>query len=289
MRPAASIALILIAAATASAPLDAAERKSSKPVWSATPATWTEDGATAVLTLGAASQRFVRISAGTYQMGAEPAPAGSKKPAKPGHPVTLTKDFWLATTECSQAMWIELAGPRDFFTPDPTHPCNAVNFPEAAEFCTKLTEALANPALIVGLPTDAQWEYACRAGTTTVFSFGDTLTAEQANFNGAKVAKGGTPGPNLAKAVACGSLPANAWGLHEMHGNVGEWVADGAYVLPETAETDPLHLNEKGRYHVWRGGSWADSALECSSAARQGPNEGHNYDYLGFRLAVWAK
>jgi sulfatase modifying factor 1 len=116
-------------------------------------------------------------------------------------------------------------GGRDEF------PLYWVNFDEAGSFCKKLTaEARASGELPSGwefrLPTEAQWEYACRAGTTTATSFGDTLSSKQANFDGEKPYNGAERKTALRLSTKVGSYPANAWGLHDMHGNVFEWCLD---------------------------------------------------------------
>ena len=123
----------------------------------------------------------------------------------------------------------ELPGPlTDRLPAGDEYPLGNVNFAEAEAFCRKLTEATRRSNELADdwefrLPTEAQWEYACRAGTTTATSFGDKLSSKQANFMG-KPYNGGEPGPSLGRAAKVGSYPANPWGLHDMHGNPIELV-----------------------------------------------------------------
>ena len=143
--------------------------------------------------------------------------------------VRLTKGFWIAKYEATQGQWKSFAGrlpgPLTAELPEgDDFPVGNVNILEADAFCRKLTERGHQSGELPSdwefrLPTDAQWEYACRAGTTTATAFGNSLSSRQANFAG-KPYNGGEPGPSLNHATRVGSYPANAWGLHDMHGNV---------------------------------------------------------------------
>ena len=124
------------------------------------------------------------------------------------------------------------------------------------------------------LPTEAQWEYACRAGTKTAFSFGDSLTSEQANISG---------GPG--ETVDVGKYLGNSWGFHDMHGNVFEWCADWYGAYPTGAVSDPVGP-AVGSFRVGRGGSWADAANLARSALRYGDVPAISYVFLGFRLSL---
>src|SRR5260370_9395429 len=123
------------------------------------------------------------------------------------------------------------------------------------------------------LPTEAQWEYACRAGTTTATSFGDELSSKQANFQG-KPYNGAEDGPSLKRAAPVGSYPANPWGLHDMHGNVFEWCRDCHHArLPggtdpdlASAKTSALVNRDGSLSRVRRGGGWADAGWPCRAA-----------------------
>jgi sulfatase modifying factor 1 len=154
-----------------------------------------------------------------------------------------------------------------------------VSWTEVTSFCDKLTElereAGRLPAgMAYQLPTEAQWEYACRAGTTTAYSFGAELTSDQANIRG---------GPG--KPTDVGEYPANGWGFHDMHGNVYEWCADRYGDYPRGAVRDPVGP-AVGSYRVARGGSWYGAAYLARSAIRYGFEPALSGSSLGFRLSL---
>jgi len=134
------------------------------------------------------------------------------------------------------------------------------------------------------LPTDAEWEYACRAGTTTVFNTGNNLLTSDANYNGNHPYKNNAKGENRGRTLQVGSLPSNAWGLHDMHGNVWEWCSDWYYAYSNEKQTNPIGP-EKGVNRVARGGGYTSRAQECQSANRNPSTPGNKYVYIGFRLA----
>ena len=173
-------------------------------------------------------------------------------------------------------------------------PVYNVNFAEAEEFCRKLTETSRAAGDLPGgwefrLPTEAQWEYACRAGTTTATAFGDKLSSRQANvlgepYNGAEV------GPSLNQSTKVGSYPANAWGLHDLHGNVVEWCRDWYHEkLPGGVDPDLSAVkgtrNGDGTYsRSRRGSAWTDDGWAARSAFRQRFEPERRYDHIGLRV-----
>jgi formylglycine-generating enzyme required for sulfatase activity len=209
----------------------------------------------------------------------------------------------MAKYETTQALWThvmgDLPGPLTSELPAGGNlPVGNVNFAEVeafgAEFTRQARRAGDLPAdWEIRLPTEAQWEYACRAGTTTATAFGNSLSSKQANFKG-KPYNGGEPGPSLGRAAPVGSYPANAWGLHDMHGNTFEWCRDWYHArLPGGVDPD-LYLaratatrSEHGVIsRVRRGGCWADEGWPCRSAFRLRFEPDRRYDHIGFRVVV---
>ncbi|MBU6303700.1 MAG: SUMF1/EgtB/PvdO family nonheme iron enzyme, partial [Verrucomicrobia bacterium] len=199
------------------------------------------------------------------------------------HEVTLTRGFWLAKHEVTHAQWQAVMGnqPWNFTESGPDAPVENVSWEDAMAFCRKLTEReRAAGALPVGweysLPTEAQWEYACRAGTTTVYSFGD----EEARLGDYAWYDENSED----KTHPVGLKKPNAWGLHDMQGNVWEWCFDWNDDYPTGAVTDPFGPKE-GVGRVSRGGSWSFSASNCRAADRAGLVPAVRIDDLGFRPA----
>jgi sulfatase modifying factor 1 len=239
---------------------------------------------------------------GKFIMGSPPTEP-ERRPGEDQVEVTLTKGFWMAKYEATQGQWKrvfgKLPGPLTAELPEgDDYPVGNVNFAEAEEFCRKLTELGRKARELPNdwefrLPTEAQWEYACRAGTTTATSFGDKLSSKQANFKG-KPYNGAEPGPSLGVAAKVGSYPANAWGLHDMHGNIFEWCRDWYHAkLPGGVDPDlysarataqPNRTGDVSR--VRRGGAWTDDGWPCRSAFRLRFEPERRYDHIGFRVAV---
>jgi formylglycine-generating enzyme required for sulfatase activity len=241
--------------------------------------------------------------AGKFRMGS-PATEAERRPGEDQVEVTLTRGFWMAEYEATQGEWKKVYGKLPGKTTEELpegddYPVGNVNFAEAEAYCAKLTEASRKAGELpegweFRLPTEAQWEYACRAGTTTVFSFGNSLSSKQANFNGDKPYGGGEPGPNLGKAAKVGQYPANAWGLHDMHGNTYEWCRDWYHAkLPGGTDPD-LHdakdtaaKNRTGdSSRVRRGGAWTDDGWVLRSAFRLRFEPERRYDHIGFRVVI---
>jgi hypothetical protein len=139
--------------------------------------------------------------------------------------------------------------------------------------------------LAVRLPSEAEWEYACRAGTETPFSFGENITPEQVNYDGGYPYAGGKKGLNRGHTVPVGSLPPNPWGLHEMHGNVWEWCEDWYEEYPRAPQVDPRGP-AVGAGRVLRGGSWSLHGRYCRSAYRFRYGPALRLGSIGFRLAL---
>lgn len=239
---------------------------------------------------------------GRFLMGS-PRREPERRPDEKQVEVTLTKGFWMAKCEATQGEWKRVMGklpgePTAELPEENDLPVGNVNFAEAEEFCRKLTElGWGSEALPrtweFRLPTEAQWEYACRAGTTTATFFGDKLSSRQANFKG-KPYNGAEPGPLLGRAARVGSYPANAWGLHDMHGNTYEWCRDWYHerlpggIDPDLySEKSSASTNRDGTVsRVRRGGCWADEGWPCRSASRLRFEPERRYDHIGFRVVV---
>jgi formylglycine-generating enzyme len=162
---------------------------------------------------------------------------------------------------------------------------------DAEEFCRRLTEVergagRLEPGWEYQLPTEAQWEFACRAGTTTATAFGDRLSSTQANFDGSKPFSSAPTGPYLHETTPIGRYPPNDWGLHDMHGNVWEWCRDGFTDTPGGGN-DPLEESSSSR-RTFRGGCWHNRGVSCLSTTRAWGDVSNRGSGLGFRVALVA-
>jgi formylglycine-generating enzyme required for sulfatase activity len=243
-----------------------------------------EYGIYADLTINKVSQRFRWIEAGWFLMGS---PSGEPKRNRDEqqHQVTFTQGYWLADTACTQALWLATMGGENpaYFKEDLNNPVEQVSWDDVQDFLNKLNQLI--PDLNARLPTEAEWEYACRAGKIMPFSFGDNITPEQVNYDGNNPYNNGEKGLYRKKIVAVKSLPPNDWGLYEMHGNVWEWCQDRYGDYSSEPVTNPTGVIE-GTSCVLRGGSWDGSARRTRSANRNliTPNN-RNRDF-GFRFAL---
>ncbi len=216
---------------------------------------------------------LVLVDAGSYVVGT-PDDEASRDGDEPRHEVALDA-YYLAVTELTSAQYEAVTGePPDSFGDAPDMPAGGISWHDAAAFVDTLGGGWS-------LPTEAQWEVACRAGTTTPFSFGETVTVEQVNYHG-RFPYGDAPRTERRDGpLPVGSFPPNAWGFHEMHGNVWEWCAD-AYAWDPLAAPDDA---DEGASRSIRGGAWTSAGKECRSGFREGyaPNsDGAKY---GLRLA----
>ena len=158
-------------------------------------------------------------------------------------------------------------------------PVENISWNDCQEFCRKCTQL----GLSVQLPMEAQWEYACRAGSTTAYSWGNSLNGDMANCDGNYPYGTKTRGNNLEKTAPVASYMPNAWGLYDMHGNVWEWCQDWKADYPSGSVTDPTGPSS-GSYRVNRGGGWSSLAGNCRSAGRNDYVPGYRLDCFGFRL-----
>jgi formylglycine-generating enzyme required for sulfatase activity len=196
---------------------------------------------------------------GEFMMGS-PASEAGREDDEAQHRVQITKAFYLSETEVTQESWQKVVGENPSKFQLANNPVEMVSWNDCQSFCQSSGLRLASVS---------EWEYACRAGTTTAYSFGTSITQQQANFSSS-----GT--------VACGSLPANPWGFREMHGNVCEWCEDG-YETRASATQDAVKGNPSDR--VLRGGSWGNFTGGVRSSGRTFGTPDNAYSLIGFRVA----
>jgi formylglycine-generating enzyme required for sulfatase activity len=217
------------------------------------------------------------------------------------HTVEITKPFYMGIYTVTQAQYRQVMGanPSSFSAQGDASkavagmntddfPVETVSWDDAMAFCAKVSE---RPAVKgkgrVDLPTEAQWEYACRAGTTTVFHYGNSLSSAQANFDGRSRDGGAAKGVFLERTKKVGSYLPNAWGLFDMHGNVYQWCKDwyNKDYYHNCPRTDPCN-ETKADKRVLRGGSWSFSAGYCRSASRLWGAPGLRGRLVGFRFVL---
>ncbi|MCX7099170.1 MAG: formylglycine-generating enzyme family protein [Methylococcales bacterium] len=244
---------------------------------------WGEDaiGFWMAFTYKGVQQMFRWIESGTFTMGS-PLDEAERFSIETPHTVTLSVGYWLADTTVTLALWVAVmeANPSHFQCDE--KPVDTVSWHDAQAFIAKLNGL--NPELALYLPSEAQWEYACRAGTVTPFAFGDQIDASLVNFDGNYPYNNGKKSAYREQTVAVKSLPPNAWGLYEMHGNVWEWCQDVYGAYPGGAVTDPLGP-AIGDFRVLRGGSWIRYGRLCRSAFRRNSSPNLAGYGRGFRLA----
>ncbi len=231
---------------------------------------WGRDafGVFAGFRVGAVEQRMRWIPAGSFVMGSPEGEEGRESDEGPQHRVVLTQGFWLADTPCTQALWREVVGdaPSDF--KGPRRPVEGVSWDDVQRFCAQLGERV--EGLRVGLPTEAEWEYACRADAPGRARYGelDAIAWYSDNSEG--------------QTADVARKQPNAWGLYDMLGNVWEWCHDGRRDYEDAEQVDPVG---RGPSRVIRGGSWAFPARGVRAAFRYWVRPGYRSRYLGFRLA----
>ncbi len=250
--------------------------------------------------------KFVYIKPGTFMMGSPSSESGRYSNERQ-HRVTLTRGFYMQTTEVTIGQYREFLkathkesgvdwGDDDCpirrnssyslrgnkFGQSSDQPMVEVSWHGARAFADWLSQKTGQT---YRLPTEAEWEYACRAGTTGPFHTGSCLSTSQANYDGNYPLSGCSKGQYRRKTVPVASFAPNAWGLYDMHGNVWEWCQDRYGDYPSGSVTDPTGPSS-GSLRVSRGGSWLSYALGCRSANRSSDSPGHTSFSLGFRLCV---
>lgn len=233
---------------------------------------------------------MLHVLRGHFTMGSAPDAPGRAHDENQ-HSVTLMRDFWISNVPVTQHLWYVVMGANPSFFQGWTRPVEQVSWWDAITFCNALSalEGLQQVYLIgdgtvtwlgpdapgYRLATEAEWEYACRAGTETAYACGHDLAPEHANFE----RRHGATTMDVAK------LQPNPWFLHGMHGNVWEWCWDSYQEYDPAPATDPS-FSEAGAARVARGGSWATEAAQCRSAARANYTPWHKHNNVGFRIAL---
>jgi formylglycine-generating enzyme required for sulfatase activity/pectate lyase len=226
---------------------------------------------------GKATLEMVRIPAGSFVMGTPENEDGEPR-ERPQHKVYISKPFYLCNTKTTTRQFTALLGPesRDLTTENAELPAKEVTWFEATEFCETLAKATGQE---FRLPSEAEWEYACRAGTTTAFSTGDKISTDQANFDGAVVSPLNPVGVCRGKLTPSKMFPPNPWGLYDMHGNQAEYCIDVAFRKYTSDEiTDPVYLGDGGA-RVLRGGKATSKALYIRSGYRYCYTPGVGYAF----------
>jgi len=244
---------------------------------------WGQDryGLWAALVYRGIAQVFRWIRPGTFMMGS-PDDEPERDDDETRHEVTLTRGFWLADTVCTQALWQAVMNDNPSEFKGEELPVDSVSWEDCQTFLEQINNFLSG--LNLGLPTEAQWEYACRAGIRTPFSFGRTISTAQANFDGNFPYAGADKGEFRETTVPVKALPCNDWGLYQMHGNVLEWCRGwyGDYELEHLVDPEGP---DTGEDRVLRGGSWYVRARGLRSAFRGRFRPSDRYFNFGFRLA----
>jgi len=230
--------------------------------------------------------RFVRVSAGSFTMGT-PLGVEDREAEEVPHRVTLTRTVYLGQFEVTQRQWAGVMGenPSHFQACGGGCPVERVSSLDIQAFIERLAT---QTGARFRLPTEAEWAYACRAGTATPYATGDPLTTDQANFNGTFPNPGAPVGDYRKTTTPVGSFPPNAWGLYDMHGNVWEWTEDEHCPYPDRPVTDPVGRCA-AETRVIRGGSWYFDANSARCGLRYDHRPQDSGFSLGFRLARDAK
>jgi len=226
---------------------------------------------------------MIWVEPGTFTMGSPTSEAG-RSTNETQHEVTLTQGFYLGKYEVTQAQYeavmtgntYSLNATPSTWPNNPDRPVENVSWDDIQKFLTLLnTQQAGNipEGWAYVLPTEAQWEYACRAGTTTAYSWGDAITSNDANYNS-----------HIGQTVNFGQYSANPWGFFDMHGNVWEWTADAYASYATGAQTDPFNVGTSGSNRVYRGGSWNSGGTNLRSANRFYFIPSYRDDNIGFRV-----
>lgn len=222
----------------------------------------------------ATGMEFTLIPSGVFKMGSNESEIGRKHDEQ-SHSRVIRAAFYMGCTEVTQSQWRKVMARNPSRFRGDELPVEQVSWNDCQVFLKRLGAGMR-------LPSEAEWEYACRAGSETPFSFGPNIATEQVNYDGNFPYAGGAGGSFRERTVRVGSLPANAWGLHEMHGNVWEWCEDRYAPYPELGNEAPQDVGDISR--VLRGGAFLYSAQDCRSATRDAVKPDLISSRIGFRV-----
>ncbi len=225
---------------------------------------------------------MVYVDGGAFLMGSpssEPSHRDNERPVRE----TQLDGFWIGKYEITQEQYAAIMGDNPSENKGDKLPVERVSWEDAMLFCEQLSE---KTGVTFTLPTEAQWEFAARAGTKGFYAFGDCLSTDDANYDGTLVLPKCDEGEYRGETWVVGSGSANAWGLYDMHGNVWEWCLD--WYADSYDENDLINPSgpEEGRMRVFRGGCWSSDALSCRSATRLASRPTARGPVVGFRVAV---
>jgi formylglycine-generating enzyme required for sulfatase activity len=237
--------------------------------------------------LGGVMLEMVYIPKGTFLMGSPENEENRSNNESLQHEVTVMP-FYIGKFPITQAQWNILMGRNPSRFKNAKRPVENVSWYDALEFCKRLSKKTGHP---YRLPSEAEWEYACRAGTTTPFHFGEAIMPDLANYDCRKKYASGIQGTFRKRTTNVGSFPPNAFGLYDMHGNIWEWCADPWHSDYHGAPSDGRVWESKGEdsFRILRGGSWCNDPRDCRSASRD-RNELDSWfnNVIGLRVAVTA-
>ena len=270
------------------APFDAVQAQSHQ-------AAWSQHLGQPVELTNSIGMKLVLIPPGKFLMGS-PDDEADRDDDETQHHVRISKPYYMGVYEVTQGEYEQVMGTNPSWFPRTRQgstrasgqdtsrfPVEQVSWEDAVEFCRRLSASLPEQSSghVYRLPTEAEWAYACRAGTTTPFHFGAELTGREANWSGRAIT---SKGINFKRPTIVGLFSLNSFGLYDMHGNVSEWCSDWYGDYSATSLDDPQGPTA-GSDRVIRGGCWIDGAGDCRSAYRNGHAPGLRYDFLGFRVA----
>lgn len=244
---------------------------------------WGEDkfGLWMAFTYKGAHQQFRWCEPGKFLMGS-PEEEAERYDDETQQEVVLNNGFWIADTAVTQALWDAVMGYNPSHFKGDSRPVDTVNWDDTQDFILRMNEI--KPELKLQLPTEAQWEYACRAGSTTPFCWGEQVNSELVNFDGSNIYNDSRKSEYREETIDVKSLYQNGWGLWQMHGNVEEWCQDWSGEYSAERVVDPKGP-ESGGDRVLRGGSWFRYGRHCRSAFRFNGVPSYRSNNFGFRLA----